>query len=151
MFCWRQSLLDNNVKKELTGINCEPMSINAGCTVAQPVRLFSVPLSFPIIVKLITRWAHRIIKADLIYGSPALKSIPFELSDRVITYSFWKNYIKIPDMAQQLMNPTNIHETRVQFQALLCGLSIWCCHELCADQMACGCGVGRQLQLQLNP
>ena len=41
-------------------------------------------------------------------------------------------------MAQELMNPTGIHEEWVQSLALLIGLRIWCCRELC--RVGCRCG-----------
>ena len=45
-------------------------------------------------------------------------------------------------MAQRLMNPTSIHETRVRSLALLSGLRIQrCCELWCRSQMQLGSGV----------
>ena len=58
-------------------------------------------------------------------------------------------------MAQRLMNPTRIHED-VRLLALLNGLRMQHCHELClVTDMAriwhCySCGIGQQLQLQVD-
>ena len=61
----------------------------------------------------------------------------------------------VPVMAQWLTNLTRNHEVRVRSLPLLSGLS--CCELWCRLQMwlgslcFCGSGVGRQLQLRLDP
>ena len=59
-----------------------------------------------------------------------------------------------------VVNESDLGTMRLQARSLdlLSGLGIWCCRELwcrlqtrLGSQVACGCGVGRRLQLRLYP
>ena len=61
-------------------------------------------------------------------------------------------------MAQQVKNPSGIHEDAGLIPGLTSGLRIQCCHKLQGRWTdaawiwhCCGCGVGQQLHSALDP
>ena len=53
----------------------------------------------------------------------------------------------VPVMAQWKQIRLGAMRLRVQSQASLSGLRIWCCHDAAEIWRCCDCGVGQRLQL----